>query len=303
MNAQTQAIPPKTAEAMSDFESLSNRSALVRDRAADFLGVEPSSLLKVLRAHFDDGQGELSALELLTAITLIGRYELDPMRREIHVVRSRGRVFTCIGIDGWIRVVTSNPHYDGHEHEFAFDESGKPVSCTVRIFHRERSHATSYTALLDEWLVPTNPNWKQRPGHMLQLRAFTHAARYFSAIGQVYEHSEINDMIAHENARAEPKRIPSLSEVVANGSIPQPRKPASQGRMATREPEPEHDFADPVDDEPPTSFVPDDEPHQADEEPPNQLRLMEIARSLGIPNAGAMRRKELEAAIAERQSR
>lgn len=40
-----------------------------------------------------------------------------------------------------------------------------------------------YTATLAEWLMPTNPNWKNRPEHMLQVRAYEKAVSFAAGVG------------------------------------------------------------------------------------------------------------------------
>jgi len=40
-----------------------------------------------------------------------------------------------------------------------------------------------YTATLSEWMMPSNPNWKNRAGHMLQVRAYEKAVSFAAGVG------------------------------------------------------------------------------------------------------------------------
>jgi hypothetical protein len=40
-----------------------------------------------------------------------------------------------------------------------------------------------YTATLSEWMMPSNPNWKNRSGHMLQVRAYEKAVSFAAGVG------------------------------------------------------------------------------------------------------------------------
>jgi hypothetical protein len=40
-----------------------------------------------------------------------------------------------------------------------------------------------YTATLSEWMMPSNPNWKNRSGHMLQVRSYEKAVSFAAGVG------------------------------------------------------------------------------------------------------------------------
>jgi hypothetical protein len=58
------------------------------------------------------------------------------------------------------------------------------ITCTISVeVTGGLRENTSYTAWLSEWYMPTNPNWKSRPEHMLQVRSFEKAISFSTGVG------------------------------------------------------------------------------------------------------------------------
>lgn len=199
--------PLETPSGPQMFEDLLARPMTIRERAAAFLGCQPKDVLEILRSHvfrpgkvFDKTQNRMvesepfTDSELQAALVLIGRYGLDPARKEIHCTRDKtGRVMLVVGVDGWLKTLLNHPDYDGHEIEYdppvKDGPRGEPVSCTCRIFSKSRERPTTLTLYFAEWEkgrrapnAPPTP-WDLQPYHMLGTRTLCHCARQFTPIG------------------------------------------------------------------------------------------------------------------------
>jgi hypothetical protein len=106
----------------------------------------------------------------------LGLNPLVPGMLEAFPTRNGG-VAIIIGPDGVFKLLSDHPDIEGWTTDFDHDEKGKVRSCTVTITRRGRG-AVSKTCFLDEWYIDSNPNWRARPRHMLELRTIKQAARY-----------------------------------------------------------------------------------------------------------------------------
>lgn len=202
--------------------------------AANILGVGADKVCGLLRNVWttSKGQAPLTDAEMFKGLSLIARYELDPIARDVYVTRSKdGRLLTIIGIDGWIKVLDRTEHYDGFEWDDECDDNGKVVAVNVKIYSTKRTRPTTYRGLMSEYQRVGGVVAKDMPVHMLRLFSLRHAARLFTPIG--------GDVLTEEEARyvqdhhAEAAVIPpgkSKSDALADHLM---------SRMAEPTPEPE----------------------------------------------------------------
>lgn len=141
-------------------------------RLATKYGVAPNALLATLRdTAFRVEKGDaFSDTELAAALVLCEKYDLNPFIRQIYITRSRGVLLPIIPIDGWAKIVNSQPDYDGVEFEWEGD------GCTCKMYHKRRSRPTEVTEYLSECMQNTDP-WKKWPKRMLRHKAFIQCAR------------------------------------------------------------------------------------------------------------------------------
>lgn len=118
-------------------------------------------------------------VETAAFLLVADKYGLDPFLKHIHCfidTKRGGKVVPVISIDGWSFMVNQHPQYDGVEFEYEQDSEGKFVSCTARMYRKDRTRPTAVTEFLVECWRNTDA-WKQTPGRMLRHRAFAQAAR------------------------------------------------------------------------------------------------------------------------------
>jgi hypothetical protein len=218
--------------------------------AANILGVGADKVCGLLRNVWttSKGQSPLTDAEMFKGLSLIARYELDPIARDVYVTRSKdGRLLTIIGIDGWIKVLDRTEHYDGFEWDDETDANGKVIAVNVRIYSTKRSRPTTYRGLMSEYQRVGGVVAKDMPVHMLRLFSLRHAARLFTPIG--------GDVLTEEEARyvqdhhAEQSVVPSSkskSEALADHLMNRMAEPAEEPEL-TPEPDPQEEAVEAAD--------------------------------------------------------
>jgi hypothetical protein len=78
-------------------------------------------------------------------------------------------------------------------------EQDQGVKCTLVI----NDEPIEYTAWASEWMVGTNPNWVEKPMHMLRVRAEMHCIKFATGIGVSEE--LVDSVPSTEPVRQEPK--------------------------------------------------------------------------------------------------
>jgi len=162
------------------------RSLSIRNTAAEFLGVAPDKLFKLLRVVWKPSkdQPELTDQELFSGISLIARYGLDPITKEVYVTRGTKGLMTIIGIDGFIKILDRTEGYDGFDQELFWNPVTRELEWVeTRIYSTRRSRPTVYRAFATEYSKISGLVAKQIPWHMLRLFSLRHATRLFTPIG------------------------------------------------------------------------------------------------------------------------
>lgn len=148
---------------------------LTQDLATQYR-VTPRELIKTIKAQCFPG-GAASDAQLVMFLTVCRERKLNPFMKEVYAFMQGGKMQIGVEIDGWIRKANEHPMYDG----CSFDDTyvnDKLFSVTCKIFRKDRKHAGEYTALFSEWNVPSSQPWKDKPRHMLGVKAFNQCARF-----------------------------------------------------------------------------------------------------------------------------
>jgi len=123
-------------------------------------------------------------LEFAMFINLSKRYQLDPFRNQIWVVKYGGgaaRVFT--GRDGFLEIAHRSGKFDGMES--GYREEGYPLHLVgwAKVYRKDMAHPFAVEVGIEEYRKDT-PAWKDMPKTMIQKVAESQALRKaFSAFG------------------------------------------------------------------------------------------------------------------------
>lgn len=135
------------------------------------------------------GMKQASAEEFAAFLLVAKEYNLNPLTKEIYAFPAKGGgIVPVVSIDGWVNLVNSHPACDGFEFDFEHDEDGKLVSCTCRMFRKDRGRPVVVTEYLSECSRNTDP-WKMQH-RMLRHKAMIQAARYAFGFSGIYDEDE-----------------------------------------------------------------------------------------------------------------
>ncbi|TPK14127.1 recombinase RecT [Mesorhizobium sp. B2-5-11] len=149
--------------------------------------MDPEQFAKTVRATVmpaNHTNEQFAALMLVAS-----KYDLDPILKEIYAFPAKGGgIVPIVSIDGWLNLMNSHPAFDGLETEFTDDEQGNPISCTCRIYRKDRSKPIIVTEYLSECIRQTDP-WKMKR-RMLRHKAVIQCNRYAFGFSGIYDEDE-----------------------------------------------------------------------------------------------------------------
>lgn len=161
-------------------------------------GITPEQY-EVLRREIAPGA---SPTELALFLTTCQRLRLDPFTRQVHYVRQPGasgeRGMILVGIDGFRAIAEMSGEYDGQDPpEYVYDEEGRIVSATVKVYRKGMGHPIAATAYWSEYARPTSSGrgaWDKLPHLMIAKCAEALALRkaFPRVLSGVYEPSEMD---------------------------------------------------------------------------------------------------------------
>lgn len=170
-----------------------NRTQSIRADAAKFLGVPPEKVCDLLSNVWavSKGQPPLTNSEMFVGMSMIARFGLDPIAKEVYVTRSNKGLMTIIGIDGFIKILDRTEHYDGFDQEIGWNATGDDIEWVeTKIYSTKRKRPTVYRAYAKEYARLAGIVAKAIPWHMLRLFSLRHATRLFTPLGGVVTEEE-----------------------------------------------------------------------------------------------------------------
>lgn len=149
--------------------------------------MDPEQFAKTVRATVMPAQ---HTNEQFAALMLVAsKYDLDPILKEIYAFPAKGGgIVPIVSIDGWLNLMNSHPAFDGMETEFTDDADGNPISCTCKIYRKDRSKPIIVTEYLAECIRQTEP-WKMRR-RMLRHKSVIQCNRYAFGFSGIYDEDE-----------------------------------------------------------------------------------------------------------------
>lgn len=150
--------------------------------------------------------------EQFAAFLIVAKeYSLNPLTKEIYAFPSRGGgIVPIVSIDGWVNLVNSHGACDGFEFEMEHTDSVL-ISCTCRMYRKDRKHPVTVTEYLSECIRATEP-WKMQH-RMLRHKSLIQAARYAFGFSGVYDEDEGRTIAEAVDVTPRP-RVPSPSETI-----------------------------------------------------------------------------------------
>jgi phage recombination protein Bet len=167
---------------------MSNQIAVMAQR----LNIAEKDLGDIVRKTImpDSKRVTVSNEQFVSFMAVANEYKLNPLVKEIYAFPAKGGgIQPVVSIDGWIKIITSHPDFDGMEHDYEMDDSGNCISVTCSIYRKSHSRPISATEYLAECLMPTDV-WRKYPRRMLRHKATIQAGRYAFGISGIIDPDE-----------------------------------------------------------------------------------------------------------------
>lgn len=163
--------------------------SLMRSMASKY-GMDARKFEKVMRATSLPAKGNVTNEQFAAFLLVANEYELNPLTKEIFAFPAKnGGIQPVVSIDGWMRMINSNPQFDGMEFDDLLDDKGNLVSITCRMYRKDRTHPVTVTEYMAECRRNTDV-WKQWPARMLRHKAAIQAARYAFGFSGIVDQDE-----------------------------------------------------------------------------------------------------------------
>lgn len=202
----TQEVEPASALDQA-IAATAPRVQSIRADAAKFLGVPPDKVCDLLRNvwHTSKDQPELTNSEMFVGMSMIARFGLDPIAKEVYVTRTSKGLMTIIGIDGFVKILHRSEGYNGFEQELGWNATGDDLEWVeTRIHHKSQKFPTVYRAFTKEYSRLAGMLAKHIPWHMLRLFSLRHAIRLFTPLGGAVTEEEARWMREYDPRDAKP---------------------------------------------------------------------------------------------------
>lgn len=168
-----------------------SNSVLVR--MSSRYGVDADKMLTTLKATCF--KGDVTNEQMMALLVVADQYELNPWTREIFAFPDRNGIVPVVGVDGWSRIINSNPQFDGMDFvEGELNQNRIPTWIECRIHRKDRSHPTCVKEYFDEVYRDVGP-WKSHPRRMLRHKSMIQCARIAFGFGGIYDQDEAERII------------------------------------------------------------------------------------------------------------
>jgi phage recombination protein Bet len=167
---------------------MSNQIAVMAQR----LNIDEKDLGDIVRKTImpDSKRVTVSNEQFVSFMAVANEYKLNPLVKEIYAFPAKGGgIQPVVSIDGWIKIITSHPDFDGMEHDYEIADNGDCISVTCRIFRKSQARPISATEYLAECLMPTDV-WRKYPRRMLRHKSTIQAGRYSFGISGIIDPDE-----------------------------------------------------------------------------------------------------------------
>ncbi|WP_273760836.1 phage recombination protein Bet [Bartonella sp. ML70XJBT.G] len=140
---------------------------------------------------------KISDEEFAIFLFIANKYGLNPLTKEIYMLpKTGGGMIPVVSIDGWIKIIKSNPNFDGMTFQDQFDKDGELIAIKCAIHLKGVTNPIEVTEYFSECKQDKSEAWKKYPVRMLRHKATIQCARYAFGFSGIYEEDEakrIND--------------------------------------------------------------------------------------------------------------
>lgn len=194
---------------------------------ADRLNLSETALKQVLKATAFRAERPVTDEEFLALMVVANNYGLNPVTKELYAFPNRGGVVPIVSVDGWVRITTGHPDYDGVELLENLDDKGQVQSVTAKFYRKSNGHPTVVTEYMEECNRGTEV-WKKWPRRMLRHKAYIQGARVAFGFSGIYDEDEAERIIEVSAVQETPIEMPRPKQ--------EPARPSTEEAQADPEP-------------------------------------------------------------------
>lgn len=184
-------------------------------------------------------KGDVSDAQLSALLIVANQYGLNPWTKEIYAFPDKNNgIVPVVGVDGWARIINSNPQFDGMD----FEQDDQ--SCTCIIYRKDRSHPTKITEWMAECRRPGVKPWESHPYRMLRHKAMIQCARIAFGFGGIFDADEAERILENivpvksinpDTGEITAKTLPVYSDADFETNLPKWRKLIESGKKTAGE--------------------------------------------------------------------
>lgn len=166
---------------------------------ADRYQVDAAQVMTTLKstAFRQSGDKQISNEQMMALMIVANQYDLNPFTKEIFAYPDKGGIVPVVSVDGWSRILNSNPMMDGIEFEYSeatVEHKGKTchewIDCLI--YRKDRSRPIKVREFFAE--VVRTPNfaspWDTHPNRMHRHKAEIQCARIAFGFAGIYDQDE-----------------------------------------------------------------------------------------------------------------
>lgn len=175
---------------------------------ADRYSVDSGKLLATLSSTaFKQRDGSAPTNEQMMALLVVAdQYKLNPFTKEIYAFPDKQNGITpVVGVDGWSRIINSDPMFDGMDFKFSedvvqFEGMKHPASawCECTMYRKDRSHPVVVREYLQEVYRPpfkgkyglVEGPWQTHTMRFLRHKTMIQCARLAFGFVGIYDQDE-----------------------------------------------------------------------------------------------------------------
>lgn len=156
---------------------------------AQRLSLDPVEMQNIVVNTIMPANSRVSNDQFVTFLAVANEYKLNPLTKEIYAFPAKGGgIQPIVSIDGWLKIINTQPDFDGMEHE-DIRENGELIAIKVSVYKKGTSRPVSVIEYMDECRGVSEP-WKRWPARMLRHKATIQAGRYAFGLSGIIDPDE-----------------------------------------------------------------------------------------------------------------
>jgi phage recombination protein Bet len=153
------------------------------------LSVSPEELQSIVMKTVMPSNKTITNEQFVSFMAVANEYGLNPLVKEIYAFPTQGGgIQPIVSIDGWLRIINSNPSFNGMTFQDVID-NGALVAVKCSIYKKGIDYPVEVTEYMSECKMNTQP-WQKYPARMLRHKAAIQCGRYAFGLSGIIDPDE-----------------------------------------------------------------------------------------------------------------